>query len=275
MFPWSPEFAWDAGHLAFFGAFYAVLAVVASVLVLGLRRALADERAGRAHAFAWLAAFDDLPARDRACRHQLTGEAPGRVCDNAFDCRRCAAHPSFEALRATGSSAPSTAGLSGLQFPADRLYHRGHAFARPEPDGTVTIGLDDLARRLVHGADVVERPRPGARLDHDAPALRLRAHGCEVRLLSPVRGEVLATTGEGADVTIRVDPDDPFDTRHLLAGDEVRPWAMREIERFHALLAPRDLGPALSDGGELLRDVGSAIPAGSVDGVLGAMFLDL
>ena len=29
MFPWSPEFAWDTYHVAFFGALYSVLATVA------------------------------------------------------------------------------------------------------------------------------------------------------------------------------------------------------------------------------------------------------
>ena len=28
MFPWSPEFAWDATHVAFFGALYSVLLTV-------------------------------------------------------------------------------------------------------------------------------------------------------------------------------------------------------------------------------------------------------
>ena len=33
MFPWSPEFVWDAGHVAFFGALYSVLAAIAATLV--------------------------------------------------------------------------------------------------------------------------------------------------------------------------------------------------------------------------------------------------
>ncbi|HET9317582.1 MAG TPA: hypothetical protein VFQ51_18460, partial [Vicinamibacteria bacterium] len=200
--------------------------------------------------------------------------APGRVCDNAFDCRRCAAHPSFEALRAALPSA-AAAGPAGLHLPGDRLYHRGHAFVRPEPDGTMTVGLDDLARRLVGEAEVAFRPGPGQRLDDDAPLLRLHAHGREVRVLSPVSGVVIGTSGQGADVTVRVDPDGPLDARHLLAGDEAAAWAMREVERLQTLLGTRELGPALADGGQLLPDLGAAIPRGRMDGVLGEMFLDL
>jgi hypothetical protein len=244
------------------------------VLALGLKRALSGARAGRAHHVAWHVAFEELPARDRACRHQLTGEAPGRVCDNAFDCRHCAAHPSFEALRAARPSAGPPA-AAGLQLPGDRLYHRGHAFVRPETDGTVTVGLDDLARRLVRSAEVASRPRPGERLDDDAPLLRLRTQGRDVRVLSPVKGVVIGTSGDGEGVTVRVDPDGPLDARHLLAGEEAAAWAMREVERLQALLGPRELGPALADGGQLLPDLGAAIPPGRLDGVLGEMFLDL
>lgn len=275
MFPWSPEFVWDAGHLAFFGAFYTVLAAIGAVLWLGVRRALADARWGGAHRIAWHAAFEDLPARDRACRHQLTGEAPARVCDNAFDCRHCVAHAALEALRSAPAAEEAIAGPAGLQLPPDRLYHRGHLFAKPEPDGTVTIGLDDLARRLVRRGEIVERPQPGARLELEGAALRLRTRGSEVRLLSPLGGVVLGTAGDGVDVTVHLDPERPLDTRHLLAGREVEPWAMREVERLQALLGTRELGTALADGGELLLDLGAAIPGHRVDGVLGGMFLDL
>jgi hypothetical protein len=274
MFPWSQEFVWDAGHLAFFGAFYSVLLAIGTVLALGLRRARAAARAGRAHRVAWRAAFEDLPARDRACRHQLTGEAPGRVCDNAFDCRHCAPHTGFTALRA--SRPPGTRPAAcGLDLPLDRLYHRGHGYVKPEPDGTVSVGLDDLARRLVGPSEIMALPSPGTRLTRDGALLRLRAHGSEVRVLSPVEGVVVETLGAGPDVVVRVDPEGPLDTEHLLSGDEVGPWAVRELERFQGLLNPRELGVALADGGELLADLGGVVPPARVDGVLGEMFLDL
>ena len=95
MFPWSPEFIWDAAHVAFFGAFYAVVMVVGGMLVTAALRA--RRGLGHAEAVAWHADFEDLPASARACRHQLTGEAPGRTCDNGFDCRKCAVHPTFMA----------------------------------------------------------------------------------------------------------------------------------------------------------------------------------
>ena len=62
MFPWSPEFAWDAYHVAFFGALYAVLATVAGSLALAVWRARRDAREGRAAAIAWHGDFAEMPA---------------------------------------------------------------------------------------------------------------------------------------------------------------------------------------------------------------------
>ncbi len=73
---------------------------------------------------------------------------------------------------------------------------------RPEPDGTVTVGLDDFARRLVGTPEQVELPEPGTRLETNGPAGRLTAHGNEVRILSPVDGNVIEAHGEGAGFTL-------------------------------------------------------------------------
>jgi hypothetical protein len=273
MFPWSPEFVWDATHVAFFGALYSVLATVAGSLALAAWRARRDARGGRAAAIAWHGAFEELSASARACRHQLTGEAPGRACENGFDCRRCAEHPHFEGLRRAAATADEAEHF-GFDLPLDRLYHRGHTWARPEPDGTVTVGLDDFARRLVGTPERMELPAPGSRLEVNGPAGRLIARGNDVRVLSPVDGTVLETRGEGAGVTLRVDPGGVADLRHLLSGAEARAWALRELERLQRSLGPGEIGAALADGGELVSDVGAALPRDRYDALLGEMLLE-
>jgi glycine cleavage system H protein len=272
MFPWSPEFAWDAYHVVFFGALYSVLATVAGSLAVALWRTRRDAREGRAAAIAWHGAFGELPASARACRHQLTGEAPGRACENGFDCRRCRAHRRLEELR-RGRPAASD-GHVGFDLPLDRLYHRGHTWVRPESDGTVTVGLDDFARRLVGTPEQVELPAPGARLEVNGPAGRVTARGSDVRVLSPVDGTVVEARGEGAGFTLRVDPGGAVDLGHLLSGDEARAWALRELERLQRALGPGELGAALADGGELVDDVGAALPRDRYDALLGEMLLE-
>jgi len=273
MFPWSPEFAWDAYHVAFFGALYSVLATVAGSLALVAWRARRDAREGRAAAIAWHGDFADMPASARPCRHQLTGEARGRACENGFDCRGCAAHERFEELRRRAEPA-ETVEHFGFDLPLDRLYHRGHTWVRPEPDGTLTVGLDDLARRLVGAPERVELPAVGTRLEVNAPAGRLTTRGHDVRVLSPVEGTVVDVRGDGNGFTLHLDPGGPPDLRHLLSGTEVRAWALRELERLQRALGTSELGAALADGGELVEDVGAALPRDRYDALLGEMLLE-
>jgi hypothetical protein len=272
MFPWSPEFVWDAGHVIFFGAFYSVLAAIAGGLGLAAWRAFRDARDGRLAAVAWHAEFEELPVSARACRHQLTGEAPDRVCEKGFDCRDCREHATLERLRIPRT--PAEAGRFGFDLSLDRFYHRGHTWARPEVDGTVSVGLDDVARRLVGTPAAVVLPPPGTRLETNAPAIRLRTRGVEVRLLSPVDGTVIATSGEGAGFTLRVDPGGPVDVRHLLYGREAQVWALRELERLQGAFGEAGAGMALADGGELVADVGAVLPRERYDALLGDMLLE-
>src|SRR5579862_2950379 len=124
-------------HFIFLGIFYAVLAVIAGTLSVSLSRAARDFRARRTEAIAWQATFPDLPARERTCRHQFTGEFKHRTCDQAFDCRECQTHAALIAKRPPEAAPPPReTELWGMEFPLDRFYHRGHAWAHPEPDGT-------------------------------------------------------------------------------------------------------------------------------------------
>ncbi|HEX9190394.1 MAG TPA: hypothetical protein VGB87_25175 [Vicinamibacteria bacterium] len=273
MFPWSPEFAWDAYHLAFFGALYSVLATVAGTLALAAWRARRDARDGRAAAIAWHVDFEEMPRSARPCRHQLTGEAPDRTCGNGFDCRRCAEHARLEALRNEDGPA-EPAEHFGFDLPQDRLYHRGHTWVRPEADGTLTVGLDDLARRLVGTPERVVLPAAGERLEVNGPAARLTTRGRDVRVLSPVDGTVMGVSGEGPDFTLRVLPGSPPDLGHLLSGPEARVWALRELERLQRSLGSKALGAALADGGELVADLGEALPGDRYDALLGEMLLE-
>src|ERR1035437_1141115 len=93
MFPGVYGFQWSAGYLIFLGIFFSVLAVIAVTLAMVARRTYLAYRARRAGALRWQADFQDLPASDRACRHDIDGRLPGRLCFNGFDCRFCTRHP--------------------------------------------------------------------------------------------------------------------------------------------------------------------------------------
>ena len=195
MFPWNYGFHWSAGTIIFLGAFYTVLVVVATTLLSAAwrsRRALAKREAGEIR---WHADFHELTAADRACRHVLTGEFKSRECPNAFDCRECETHARWVERHPVKPVEEHEEDVFGMAFPLDRFYHRGHTWARMETDGTVTVGLDELGKRLLGTPDRIELPEPGTEVRANATAFRVHRREADVRVLSPVDGKVIETGG--------------------------------------------------------------------------------
>jgi hypothetical protein len=264
-------------HIIFLGLFYTVLAVVCATVALSLLRAASDFRGRRAEAICWQATFPDLPARERVCRHEFTGDFEQRLCDRAFDCRECQTHAALVAKRPPNVAAePREAEVFGLDFPLDRFYHRGHAWVHPEPDGTVTVGLDALGARLVAGPDTVELPAVGSHIQTNGVAWHASKRGADVRILSPLDGEVVATGCPEDGWVLRVKPDGGrLDTRHLLSGAEIRPWIRREMERLQAALTPAGQPLTMADGGVPVDDIAAGYPEADWGAVCGQIFLQL
>lgn len=223
-------------RLAFLGVFCIVAAIVLLTVIVAMVRAHRALRHQEAEHIRWHSDFADLPSRDRVCRHVLTGEFRSRQCPNGFDCRECETHAKLVDRHPLPAADRSEEDMFGMAFPLDRFYHRGHTWVRLDADGNMTIGLDDLGRRLLGTPDSVILPRPGDRIHANGTAFRARKQGVELRVLSPVDGMVI----EAAEMSLRVRPDS-LDVTHLLRGSEVRPWVMRELERLQ--------GQTLADGG--------------------------
>jgi glycine cleavage system H lipoate-binding protein len=276
MLPWNYGFAWNLGHILFLGAFYTVLVIVATTVVAALWRSRRSLREHQADDIRWHSDFHDLPAADRVCRHVLTGEFRRRECPNAFDCRECETHGKLIEGRPLAPAADADEDVLGMDFPLDRYYHRGHTWAHLEADGTVTIGLDDLGRRLLGSPDSLDLPMPGDRLCANGVAFHIRRRDARVRVLSPVDGEVLSVDEAGGQWFLRVKPDSTGEPafRHLLRGPEVKPWLMREMERLQLALAAEGAGPTLADGGVPVSDIAANYPETDWDAVCGKMFLE-
>jgi glycine cleavage system H protein len=275
MFPWNYGFHWGAASYIFLGAFYTVLAVVAATVISAVLRSRRDLRAHATEEIRWRSDFHDLPARDRVCRHVLTGEFTRRECPNAFDCRQCETHARLIAAHPPQQSDETEEEIFGMSFPADCLYHRGHAWARPEADGTVTVGLDELGSRLVGAPDAVDLPQPGAVVHANGTAFHIHKREADVRVLSPVDGEVVEAGGPGRGWYLKVKPlNGHMDMRHLLCGAEIKPWLMREMERLQLALSAEGAAPTLADGGVPVVDIAQSYPEADWDAVCGEMFLE-
>lgn len=276
MLPWAHGFTWDIGHLVFLGIFYSVVLVIFVTVARALWRARQDFKRQKQEEIVWEASFEDLPATARVCRHELRGAVAQRQCDHEFDCRTCSNHPKIlaQAPLPAVTAQDKEEEVFGMHLPLDRFYHRGHTWARPEPDGTVTVGLDDLGARLIGEPDGVELPQVGTAVQVNGTGWHLRKQKSRLRILSPVAGEVIATGGPHQGWYLRVRPHgNRLDTRHLLRGAEIRPWIMRELERLQFALAPAGVGLTLADGGVPVEDIAKSDPQADWDSALGDLLL--
>lgn len=270
MFPGVDGFHWTLGHVLFLAIFFLVGLTILATTVVALWRARRDVKRHRVGQMRWLSEFEELPIGERSCRHELAGRVANRTCPRAFECGTC---PDYSHFAALPTESPEYA--FGMDYPPDRLYHRGHSWVRAEEEGLVTVGLDDLASRLVGKPDSVVLPEKGTWLEANGAGWRLKKNGFEMRVMAPVAGEVVETgsAAEGWYLKLRVPPE-MRQWRHLLRGGEVTGWLMRELERLQMELSPAAAGPSLADGGMLVEGLMDQMPNANWDKVLGGTFLE-
>jgi glycine cleavage system H lipoate-binding protein len=279
MFPWIYGFEWTPGYLIFLGIFFLVVLTMTSVVTVAAVKSIVYYRTGRAEWMRWQSEFSELPGTSRACRHAFTGELPGRICDQGFHCAECAMHAKLSQANPPAPHGPRiVAGeepVLGVRVPLDRFYHRGHTWVKPLRDGCLLVGLDELGRRLIGKDAYVKLPIPGTRLAEESTVCRAVKNGSEIRMLTPVAGEVVDAHATDGGWEMRLRPEANCELRHLLSGDEVRAWYRYEIQRLQLAGGEPDAAPALADGGELPADLSTAFPEDRWERVCGQMLLDV
>lgn len=272
MFPGIDGFHWTFGHVLFLSLFFAVAATIAMTVASAAVRTARDVRTGRAIDVCWHSDFAELPVADRRCRHELAGRVISRTCDNAFDCRHCAKYSQFAVLPAAGNFRQL-----GLDYPENRYYHRGHTWVKPVDDGTVVIGLDELADHVIGTPDSVKLPAIGDELALNQTAWQMKKNEKEISVRAPIEGTILAVGGpqKGWYLKLRprLDLRDPLTIRHLLRGPEVQGWIARELERLQMQLRAPNTAPALADGGVVAADLMDTMHDADWNGVLADTFL--
>ncbi len=284
MFPFVYEFHWTPGHIIFLGVFFSVFGMIIVTLINAMLRSRKDFRFKKAGAILWKTDFEDLPKFARACRHEFTGEAEHRVCDNGFNCGTCEAHQTFLAQqKAEINSDISQSDIFGFTMPPDRMYHRGHTWVKKmehgagsdTDDGTYIVGIDDFGNRLIGKPERVSLSEIGSRIEANTAGFIFEKAGAHLRILSPISGEVIEHGGNDKEWYLKVKADDSTNgMAHLLRGAEIRPWITREMERLQMSLATSKIGFTLADGGELLPDMNRHYPNVDWDAVWGEMFLE-
>ncbi len=173
-----------------------------------------------------------------------------------------------------------------FELPARLFFHPGHAWARVEAADTVTVGIDDFARKLLGPLSAVNLPRPGDALRQGEKGWSVVAGGTEFDMLSPVDGIVVAANDAAATEPGMVDQD-PYDRgwllrvesprlgsnlKHLLSGDLARSW-MNSVANALRLQAGPELGPVYEDGGAPVDGLARGLDPVGWDSVVRRFFL--
>jgi glycine cleavage system H lipoate-binding protein len=153
--------------------------------------------------------------------------------------------------------------VGGLELAEAHHYAPSHTWVARKGRGTVRVGLDEIAGRLLHGPTSVTLPRPGTVLAAGLPAATVNCGGRSAAINAPVSGTVVAINP-----AVARDPSLLEESRYrkgwlftmkpasaaflaLPTGEPALAWFKEETARFsHAL--ETELGLLAADGGELV-----------------------
>lgn len=149
-----------------------------------------------------------------------------------------------------------------FRVPDQTFFHPGHAWARVESDGLVTVGVDDFAQKLVGPLDALRLPSLGTRVLQGEPAWAVSADSRDLPMVAPLGGVVEAVNQQALTEPGSVN-DDPYGRGWLLkirpallapqlatlrTGRAARQWMDEVCEGLSTTLVP-SLGPVYQDGG--------------------------
>ncbi len=82
-------------------------------------------------------------------------------------------------------------GNNEFAIPGGVFIADGHTWASTFEDGTVRVGIDDFARRLIGTVDTIELPNLGMTVQRSAPLFTVRQGKHSIPFLAPVSGKVI------------------------------------------------------------------------------------
>ena len=149
-----------------------------------------------------------------------------------------------------------------LRFRGGLAYSPGHTWVKSE-GGSLKVGLDDLAQRILPWTVAVEMPRTGRIVKEGEPVATLSCGEREVQVSAPASGRIVAVNQEvlreptlaksenyGSGWLFAIEPTGQ-EWKTLPAGERARSWLRAEGERLTRFYEEQ-LGMAAADGGELI-----------------------
>jgi glycine cleavage system H lipoate-binding protein len=215
------------------------------------------------------------PDLERICRHSLTNRIARRACAYDYRCAKCDFDQYFEEVwTVSAKGVPAEVQeVKGFAVPMDYYFHAGHTWARIENGGSIRIGLDDFALKLLGEAEALELPLMGNELNPGRPGWGLKRKGNSADVLSPVGGVITAVNprvretpalanrepyGDGWLFTVR-SGNVKRSVTELMSDTATIDWVSAEVATLESLVE-EVAGPLAADGGYFGEDIYGHLP---------------
>jgi glycine cleavage system H lipoate-binding protein len=186
-----------------------------------------------------------------------------RIC-NIFACSACP----YESICVGASRIERKVSfIEGFGLLENLHYHPKHAWVDLRKDGTIRVGLDDFAQKLLGDVTRLSLPEKGKEVNEEDFTWIIKCGNRSVKLRSPIAGKVKRTNRKlGEDPsTLKKDPYGswlfalkPYDLetslRKLLIGDDAKRWLEMEADRLRYRIES-DVGVTVADGGALMHTI--------------------
>jgi len=223
----------------------------------------------------WQDVMRRKPSMDRICRHSLTNRMEHRICAYDYECASCEFDQYFEEVysQKVKSFPASVQNVSGFIVPEKYYFHNGHAWARIESGGTIRVGLDDFALKLLGNIDALDLPLMGKELSANKIGWGLKRKGNTADVLSPIDGVILEVNnnvrknpvianeepyGSGWLFTVK-NPDLNGTVKKLMSDADSLEWMNSEVNTLVGMIEQVS-GPMAADGGAFQSDIYGNLP---------------
>jgi glycine cleavage system H lipoate-binding protein len=239
-------------------------------------RAAGQGRPGRRGSIiCWRDKMKALPQTRQPCVHHMKGRIDFRSCTHAYRCSDCDFDQYFQDQFSVYADIRPVhvMEVEGIQVPQGYYLHRGHTWAKLEEGGSVRVGLDDFARRILGPPDRIEVPLIGQKISQGSPAIQVHRGGRLAQLVSPISGVVTEVNPrlQSKGVTVHRAPyaegwvfrlhADSLreDIKELVIGSDTADFYDEEVTRLYQEIE-KSVGPLTADGGFLGDDISGNLP---------------
>jgi glycine cleavage system H protein len=135
--------------------------------------------------------------------------------------------------------------IEGYNFPQDLYYHKGHAWAKIEPDGNIRAGINDFYLKSAGEITYIDLPFEDDEVVQGEICARIQSSKWIGKFVSPISGVIIKANLD-LELNSTILNKSPYDNgwiiiikpsnlkkelKNLFKVDDLRPWLEKEIEK--------------------------------------------